>query len=230
MNIFKKTISAGLLIVIAGSFLSIKAQAEERAAHGPPPFAEFDQDGSGFVSEEEFNTVRGQHMAARAAEGKQMRCAASAPAFADIDTDGDGQLSQDELAAGHEAHKGKCRDMNHGHGSDHKAGHHGGKGQCECKGEGECKCRGKNGNNMPTFADFDLDGDGKIVEQEFNEAHTKKMSEMAAEGHQMKHADDAPGFSGIDTNGDGEISQDEFATHQAGHHQQMHHDKEKQDH
>ena len=81
--------------------------------------------------------------------------------------------------------------------------------------------------NMPTFADFDLDGDGKIVEQEFNTAHDKKMSEMAAEGRQMKHVGDAPGFSGIDTNDDGEISEQEFAAHQAEHHKQMHDSKHK---
>ncbi len=75
--------------------------------------------------------------------------------------------------------------------------------------------------NMPSFSDFDLDGDGVIVEPEFNEAHAKKMSEMAAQGHKMKHAGDAPGFSGIDTNDDGQISEQEFADHQAAHHQKM---------
>ena len=96
-------------------------------------------------------------------------------------------------------------------------------------GDGPCKGMGMKGKNMPTFADFDLDADGKIVEQEFNEGHAKRMSEMAAEGHQMKHAGDAPGFSGIDTNGDNEISKEEFAAHQSEHHQQMHVDKHKQD-
>lgn len=78
--------------------------------------------------------------------------------------------------------------------------------------------------NRPTFSDFDLDGDGVIVETEFNEAHAKRMSEMAAKGHPMKHAGDAPGFSGIDTNGDGGISEQEFSDHQAKHHAQMHDD------
>lgn len=75
--------------------------------------------------------------------------------------------------------------------------------------------------NMPTFADFDLNGDGIINEQEFNEGHAKRISEMAAEGRQMKHMGDASGFSGIDTNGDGEISEQEFTTHQAEHHKKM---------
>ena len=69
---------------------------------------------------------------------------------------------------------------------------------------------------MPSFSDFDLDGDGVISEAEFNKGHAKRMSEMAAQGHQMKHAGDAPGFSGIDNNENGEISKDEFATHTSG--------------
>lgn len=80
---------------------------------------------------------------------------------------------------------------------------------------------------MPTFAEFDLNGDGKIVEQEFNTGHANKMGEMAAEGCQMKHVGECPGFAGIDTNNDGEISEQEFATHQAEHHKQMHESKHK---
>lgn len=63
--------------------------------------------------------------------------------------------------------------------------------------------------------------DGKIVEQEFNEAHAKRMSQMAAEGRQMKHVGEMPGFSDIDTNDDGVISEEEFAAHQAEHRAQM---------
>ena len=82
-------------------------------------------------------------------------------------------------------------------------------------------CAGKKGN-MPSFSDFDLDGDGIIKEPEFNEAHAGRFSEMAAEGHKMKHAADAPGFSGIDSNDDGEISNDEFSAHQLEHHKKKH--------
>lgn len=225
MNNLKKTAGLVLLLVMAGGFISFNAQAEEGAKHGPVPFAEFDQDGSGFISEEEFNTVRAQRMAAKAAEGKKMRCAGSAPSFADVDADGDGQLSQAELGSAHKAHMEKCRAMDHGHGMGHGQGH--GKGEGHCQGKSECKqMRGK---NMPTFADFDTDGDGKIVEKEFNEGHAKKMSEMAAEGRQMKHAKACPGFSGIDSNDDGEISKDEFAAHHAEHHKQMHHGHGEQD-
>ena len=76
-------------------------------------------------------------------------------------------------------------------------------------------------HNMPTYADFDLDGDGKIVEEEFNKAHAERMAKMAAEGRQMKHVGDFPGFAGIDTNGDGVISEEELSTHQAEHRAEM---------
>ena len=215
MSKLRRSITTGLLIAAAGSFVSLNVQAGEGCSHGPPPFADFDKDGSGFVSEEEFNTTRATRMAAMAAEGRQMRGAANAPAFADIDTDGNGQLSRDELNAAHKAHMEKNQAM------------HKGEGKGQGGGKGPCGGSGKMKGNMPTFADFDLDGDGEIVEQEFNTAHAKKMSEMAAEGRQMKHVGDAPGFAGIDTNDDGVISEEEFATHQAEHHKQMHESQHK---
>lgn len=204
MSNVKRVISLGLIGIVAGGFLAINAQAGQGSKGGPPPFSDFDLDANGFVSEEEFNTVRGQHMAAKAAEGKQMRGAATAPSFADIDTDGDGQLNPEELSAAQKAHREKRHAKQKGQGDGY--GHGKGKGM---KGE------------MPTFSDFDLNGDGKIVETEFNQGHAKRMSEMAAEGRHMKHAADAPGFSGIDSDGNAEISVEEFAAHQDEHHQKM---------
>lgn len=206
MNIVSKCLATGLLAVLAGSVVTVSAQAGEKSGNGPAPFSVFDMDENGFISEAEFYSVREQRMAAKASEGRKMRCAASAPSFADLDTDGDGQLDPEELAAGQKAHRSECKAMGKG------AGH--GKGK---KGE------------MPSFSDFDLDGDGIISESEFNEGHAKKMSEMAAEGRQMKHAGDAPGFAGIDSNGDGGISEQEFSDHQASHHRQMHGESQKQD-
>ena len=196
----------GLFIIFAGSIISTTTFATEGSVKGPASFADFDLDGNGFVSEEEFNTHRAERMAAKAAEGKKMRGAADAPAFADIDTDGDGQLNPEELSAAQKAHMEKRHAKGKGQGGG--AGKHAGEG------------KGMKGN-MPSFSDFDLNGDDIIVEAEFNEGHAKRMSEMAAQGHQMKHAGDAPGFSGIDSNDNGEISKDEFATHQAEHHSKM---------
>ena len=211
----EKRVILGLSGIVAVGFLAINAQAGQGSqGGGPPSFSDFDLDGNGFVSEEEFNTVRGQHMAAKAAEGKQMKGAATAPAFADIDKDGDGQLNPEELSAAQQAHRAE----RHGKGSGY--GHGKGQGSGSGKGEGTKQ-------NMPAFSDFDLDGNGVIAEAEFNEGHAKRMSEMAAAGHQMKHAEDAPGFKGIDSDGNGEISKDEFSAHQAEHHPKMHDGKNK---
>lgn len=194
-----KSIATGLLAILAVLMGPAGVQAQNHTGHSPPPFATFDMDGNGSVSEAEFNSVREQRMAARASEGKQMRCAKFAPTFADLDSDGSGDLSQQELSSGQKAHMAKCKGM--GQGGGHGQGMHG---------------------NRPMFSDFDLDGNGFIVESEFNEAHAKRMSEMAEQGRQMKHAGEAPGFSGIDTNGDGVISEQEFSEHQSAHHGQRH--------
>lgn len=118
---------------------------------GPPTFEDFDTDGDGFVSEDEFNTLRSERIAARAAEGRQMKGVASAPAFSTIDSNGDGKLDLDEFTAGRDAHMKAMREKHGGQ------GHGKGKGG---KGHGA-------GHNMPTFEDLDLDGDGCVNADEF---------------------------------------------------------------
>lgn len=78
---------------------------------GPASFEEFDLDGSGTISHEEFVTVRAQRMGERAAQGMPMRGAASAPAFETFDTDGDGELSPDEFTSGQRQHQQERREM-----------------------------------------------------------------------------------------------------------------------
>lgn len=74
--------------------------------------------------------------------------------------------------------------------------------------------------NMPAFADFDLNGDGKITEAEFTEARTVRISQRAQEGRQMRGLTDALSFEELDTNGDGSISPAEFAAAKKLHQQQ----------
>jgi hypothetical protein len=71
------------------------------------------------------------------------------------------------------------------------------------------------GRNRPAFSEYDLNGDGKITEKEFNEARSKRISERAQQGYQMRNLGSAPSFADIDANGDGEISVEEFAAHQS---------------
>jgi Ca2+-binding EF-hand superfamily protein len=215
MNKWMKYLNTSVIAMVSGVIASPGAQAGQGNAGGPPAFGEFDKDGSGFVTESEFNSTRAQRMAARAAEGKQLRGAASAPAFSEIDTDGDGLLSLDELSTAQKTHMKQRHSMN-----QHAPGR---KGNGKSRGKGHGKGYGrKMKGNMPVFSDFDIDNDGKILESEFNQAHAKRMQEMASAGYKMKHTGDAPGFSGIDTNKDGEISKQEFATHQSEHHERMH--------
>jgi len=200
VKILNKTVPLGLIIAIASVISPLSAQSEELPARGPIPFSAFDQDGSGFITQDEFDTVRAQRMAEKAADGRPMRGAADAPSFSEFDKNADGQLSQDELAAGQQAQMEKRRSM--------------GSGMSQGQGRGMGKGMNK-GMNMPAFSDCDLNGDGKILEEEFYQARNKRMSERAEQGYQMKNAAMAPPFSVVDANGDGEISAEEFAAHQS---------------
>ena len=137
-----------ITVLIAIAVLPFVARADSHR-QGPPTFEQFDADGDGFVSEEEFNTLRSERMAARAAEGRQMRGMQNAPAFSDIDSSGDGRLDADEFNAGREAHMQAMREQ-------HGGGHGSGKGMHHGK-----------GMKMPTFQDLDLDGNGCIDADEF---------------------------------------------------------------
>ncbi len=72
---------------------------------------------------------------------------------------------------------------------------------------------------MPAFADFDLNNDGKITEEEFTKARTARISQRAQEGRQMKGLANISSFVEIDTNKDGVISAKEFAAQQSSHRQ-----------
>lgn len=146
---FKVILVVAVLIAIAVLPFAARADSHRPA---PPSFEQFDTDGDGFVSEEEFNTLRAERMAARAAEGRQMKGAASAPPFSDIDTNGDGKLDAAEFTAGRDAHMKAMREKHGGHGGG--------------QGCGKCKHHGK-GMKMPAFADLDLDGNGCIDADEF---------------------------------------------------------------
>ena len=141
-----------IAVVIAFAAAPNAAQACEMQHHGPAPFADFDADGDGFVSEDEFNATRAEHMAKMAEADMPMKGAASAPAFADMDKDGDGMLSEEELGAGQKAHMKAMR----------------GDGESGCHGKMKHRHKGMHkAMKMPSFADLDTDGDGCISPEEF---------------------------------------------------------------
>ncbi len=76
------------------------------------------------------------------------------------------------------------------------------------------------GMNMPVFSDCDLNGDGKITEDEFAKARSERVAKRAQEGRQMKNLANAPSFADIDVDDNGKIDADEFAAHQVKHRRQ----------
>ena len=71
--------------------------------------------------------------------------------------------------------------------------------------------------SMPTFADFDGNGDGRITEQEFTDARSQRIAERATEGRAMRGLSQALDFKEIDTNGDAGLSREEFDASQRRH-------------
>lgn len=63
-------------------------------------FADFDSDGDGVVTAEEFARTRTARQGEKAAQGYPMRNAGSAPGFESFDVNGDGRLTPEEFVPG----------------------------------------------------------------------------------------------------------------------------------
>jgi len=157
----KLTFETILLIAVLFAVALIPMAAE--AAHhgkGPPTLAEFDQDGDGYLTEQEFNEGRAARHAKMAGEGRPMRGMDSAPSFADFDSDGDGRLSGEEFAAGHRKHMAAMR------------GEHHGKGMHKGHGKGHGGMHGRKAH--ASFEDIDSNGDGCIDKAELDAHHASE--------------------------------------------------------
>lgn len=199
--------SIPLVLVSFLGVTSMSAVSAELPARGPIPFANYDQDGNGFISEQEFTLVRSERMAAKTAQGRPMKGAGNAPSFSAFDKDHDGQLTKEELLAGQQIQMQNRR---------------GNQGQFSQMGPGRGKGSGMGRNsNMPNFSDFDLNSDGMIVEEELYKARAVRITQRAEQGYPMRNIANAPSFEDIDSNGDAKISSKEFAEHQVKHRQQM---------
>lgn len=87
-----------MMLLISGLLCGLAA--EQMPIHGPIPFSQYDKNGDGSISEQEFNDVRNMRMEQRAMDGRPMRNAGNAPDFAYFDTNKDGKLSEKELTDG----------------------------------------------------------------------------------------------------------------------------------
>ena len=188
-----------LVLVSIFGIASASVLSEELPLRGPIPFASYDKDGNGYVSEQEFLDVRKERVAAKAAQGRPMKRAGNAPSFARFDENNDGQLTEHELISGQQkqmqnrrANKGKSFNQ--------------GQGQRQGKGMGR-------NSNMPSFSDFDMNNDNVILKDEFYEARAKRIEKRVEQGYPMRNIANPPTFEDIDINDDGGISAKEFKEH-----------------
>lgn len=71
---------------------------------GPPVFADFDSNGDGVLTEQEFTDGRNKRIAERAAAGFPMRGLSNAEDFSTLDSNGDGKITPDEFSAHQQRH------------------------------------------------------------------------------------------------------------------------------
>lgn len=185
---------SALLSISAGCMMILVAQAADIPARGPIPFAVYDQDGNGVISQEEFDDIRNQRRQRNVAAGDPMRGMANAPMFRDFDRDGDGQISAAELQAGQTAQRNL-------------------KGQNQPMGAGKNGMMGA-GRNQPSFNDVDQNGDGFISQEEMNTFRNARITERAQAGYPMRNLANMKSFEEMDSNHDQMLDADEFSQHQ----------------
>ncbi len=101
------SLMVALMTVVVWSSPTLAQDSQKGMGRNMPVFADCDLDGDGSITEKEFLKARGERIAKRAEEGRQMKNIANAPSFQDIDADGDGTVSRDEFAVHQAEHKAK---------------------------------------------------------------------------------------------------------------------------
>lgn len=66
---------------------------------------------------------------------------------------------------------------------------------------------------VPMFETYDVNNDGVISEQEFNETRAMRIQTRAAEGRALRNMSNMPAFEDVDLDGNGAIDRDEFFKH-----------------
>ncbi|MCW8889155.1 MAG: EF-hand domain-containing protein [Sedimenticola sp.] len=153
---------------------------------GPLPFSTYDANGDGRVTAEEYYAARNERIAERAKQGRLMKNLGNAPSFEQFDHDGDGYLTELEMVKGQldQMQQRPQRAMGRG--------------------------AGRQSAGMARFGDFDLNGDGIVKPDEFDQVRAERQSSKAVQGYPMRNADTAPSFESFDSDGDGVLTPDEF--------------------
>lgn len=99
-----RTCCSLILVTLLGAGPVLAVDAPPPPRPGPPAFADFDSNGDGVLTEQEFTDSRNKRIAERAAAGYPMRGLSNAMEFKALDSNGDGQLTQEEFAAHQRQH------------------------------------------------------------------------------------------------------------------------------
>jgi Ca2+-binding EF-hand superfamily protein len=129
-----------------------------------------------------------------------MQNTANAASFSEIDSNNDKWISQDELAT-HQQQMMSQRSPKV-------------RGQLPTTGPGIGM-----GRNMPTFADFDLNNDGQMTEDEFIEARGQRIANRVKQGYMMRGLQNMQPFNSIDLDQNGTVNSAEFSNMQMQHRQ-----------
>jgi len=153
-----------LILVPFLSVISLSSLSSNLPVHGPITFATYDSNGDGFISEQEFNQVRSDRMAAKKAgkgqgyrmepgrrKAEGMSKGRNMASFTKFDLNGDGVILKQEFSDARVART--------------KAGVKQGYPM-------------RNLANAPSFEDIDSDGNGKILSEEFAQYHVNQRQKM----------------------------------------------------
>ncbi len=102
------------ITLLASALISLNAAGMGGGMQNRASFGEFDLNGDGVITKNEFMHMRTYRQEKRAQEGYQMRNAANAPSFESIDANGDGKISSKEFLQFRQNRMGKGMSMKGG--------------------------------------------------------------------------------------------------------------------
>ena len=92
-----QVITVGFLVTAAGNAVAEGKGKGMKGGMDMPKFSDFDANGDGKISEQEFNEFHAARMSKMAQEGRKMKHAGKMPGFSDIDTNADDFINEHEL-------------------------------------------------------------------------------------------------------------------------------------